>query len=85
MAELLRNVEGCDFVIAIAHMRLEEDLLVSNAITNSPGKANLIRSGYYHEILGHFRGDIDTEPGVIQQNISKTSLIYRGRVPDIER
>ena len=58
----LRIVEKCDIVIAITHMRLTEDIEVSQALRNynSPDRVDLILGGHDHELLRRYGGEEST-------------------------
>ncbi|EIM83023.1 Metallo-dependent phosphatase [Stereum hirsutum FP-91666 SS1] len=50
VAHILREREGADLVVAITHMRLEEDIKVSEACRSS---VDLILGGHDHDIVVH--------------------------------
>ncbi|KAK2841654.1 hypothetical protein FQN49_006042 [Arthroderma sp. PD_2] len=85
LAKHLRTVEGCDFVIAITHMRLAEDLSVSNATTDGEGRIDLLLGGHDHEVICRYLGDTDENPGCILQGMTDSdSLVRDGKTINVE-
>ncbi|KAK7946820.1 uncharacterized protein PG986_011141, partial [Apiospora aurea] len=61
----LRRVAGCDFVIAVTHMRLAEDVELSEALGGDGDAAmakderlDLILGGHDHDLLRRYGGDL---------------------------
>lgn len=85
LAWTLRVDERCDFVIAISHMRLTEDLEVANATMSADTKVDLILGGHDHQVLCRLAGDTDVDPEVIIQGKDNSELVVDGKVhPDAE-
>ncbi|KAM5496409.1 putative UDP-sugar diphosphatase [Microsporum canis] len=85
LAKHLRTVEGCDFVIAVTHMRLTEDLYVANTTLDGEERIDLLLGGHDHEVLCRSLGDIDDNPGSILQGITDSeSRIRDGETVHVE-
>lgn len=85
LALTLRVNERCDFVIAISHMRLTEDLEVANATMSADTKVDLILGGHDHQVLCRLAGDTDVDPEVIIQGKDNSDIVVDGKVhPDAE-
>ncbi|EFR02476.1 2,3-cyclic-nucleotide 2-phosphodiesterase [Nannizzia gypsea CBS 118893] len=85
LARHLRIVEGCDFVIAVTHMRLVEDLSVSNATLDGDERIDLLLGGHDHDVVCRMLGDTDDNPGIILQGITDSaSRIRNGEIVHIE-
>lgn len=85
LAWTLRVEERCDFVIAISHMRLTEDLEVANATTSADTKVDLILGGHDHQVLCRLAGDTNVDPEVIIQGKDNSEIVIDGKVhPDAE-
>ncbi|KAK8071154.1 2-3-cyclic-nucleotide 2-phosphodiesterase [Apiospora hydei] len=61
----LRRVAGCDFVIAVTHMRLAEDIELSEALggdgevaVDPDERLDLILGGHDHDLLRRYGGDL---------------------------
>lgn len=85
LAVHLRTVEGCDFVIAVTHMRLAEDLSVSNATLDGDGRIDLLLGGHDHDVVCRILGDTDDNPGTILQGIADSAArIRNGEIVHVE-
>ncbi|DAA76892.1 TPA_exp: putative 5'-nucleotidase [Trichophyton benhamiae CBS 112371] len=85
LAVRLRTVEGCDFVIAVTHMRLAEDLSVSNATLDGDGRIDLLLGGHDHDVVCRILGDTDDNPGIILQGITDSAArIRNGEIVHVE-
>ncbi|KAI1859841.1 hypothetical protein JX265_010290 [Neoarthrinium moseri] len=69
LAAHLRNSERCDFVIAVTHMRLAEDLKLSQATLSGDGKIDLILGGHDHYVLRRTHTDTNFDPSIIQPGV----------------
>ncbi|EAW13545.1 putative UDP-sugar hydrolase [Aspergillus clavatus NRRL 1] len=78
LARHLRVSEECDFVIAITHMRLAEDLKTANAAADGLTKVDLILAGHDHEVLHRFAGDTEEDTEVIRQGSRNEDLVRDG-------
>ena len=65
LVSFLRTVEGCDFVIAITHMPLVEDLALSEATLCDEERVDLILGGHDQQFLCRFVGEMNENPNVI--------------------
>lgn len=83
LARYLRTVEQCDFVIAITHMRLIEDLAVSNATVLGEERVDLLLGGHDHEVVCRFVGDVDDNPETILQSRLNQDIIEDGQVAEM--
>lgn len=66
----LRQTAKCDFVVALTHMRLAEDMEVSEALRTGPPqeRVDLLLGGHDHELLRRYGGEessLSTNPMVI--------------------
>ncbi|KAF3900196.1 2,3-cyclic-nucleotide 2-phosphodiesterase [Trichophyton interdigitale] len=85
LAVHLRTVEGCDFVIAVTHMRLAEDLSVSNATLDGDGRIDLLLGGHDHDVVCRILGDTDDNPGTILKGIADSAArIRNGEIVHVE-
>ncbi|KAL8735304.1 MAG: hypothetical protein Q9181_002844 [Wetmoreana brouardii] len=85
LAKALRLDQRCDFVIAITHMRLIEDLEVANATMDGESRVDLVLGGHDHQVLCRLVGDNNVDPEVILQGKISDNVMKNGRVhPDIE-
>ena len=84
LAKHLRTVEDCDFVIAITHMRLIEDLAVSNATVLGDERVDLLLGGHDHEVVCRFSNDVDDNPEVILQSRLNEDIVVDGQVAEIQ-
>lgn len=84
LAKHLRTVEGCDFVIALTHMRLVEDLAVSNATGHGEERVDLLLGGHDHEVVCRFAGDVSDDPSIILQGRANDDVIRHGQVANVE-
>lgn len=85
LAKTLRVDKGCDFVIAITHMRLMEDLEVANATAGGASRVDLVLGGHDHEVLCRLAGEENVKPEIIRQGKANHELIVDGQVhPNIE-
>lgn len=80
LARHLRTVEGCDFVIANTHMRLIEDLEVSNATQQDAERVDLLLGGHDHDVVCRFLGDKDDDPETIIEGKSNEEVVLNGKV-----
>lgn len=59
-AKYLRDEAGCDFVVALTHMRLAEDIEVAEATRSSGADhVDLLLGGHDHDTLRRFGGDVE--------------------------
>ncbi|KAK3191172.1 hypothetical protein K4F52_002758 [Lecanicillium sp. MT-2017a] len=58
--------EKCDFVIAVTHMRLVEDLAVSQSTLSGPEKVDLILGGHDHHVVRRDSSDSNPDPEILQ-------------------
>jgi 2',3'-cyclic-nucleotide 2'-phosphodiesterase (5'-nucleotidase family) len=80
----LRRVENCDVVIAITHMRLAEDLKVSQATTaHDDCRVDLLLGGHDHETVCRLAGDTCSDPTKIWQDTANEDIVKNGRVPAV--
>lgn len=80
-ARHLRQVENCDIVIAITHMRLTEDLKVSEATAvHDDCHIDLLLGGHDHETVCRFAGDTCSDPSTIRQYVANKDIVKNGRV-----
>ena len=84
LAKYLRIFEKCDFVVAVTHMRLAEDLKVSDATASGENKVDLILGGHDHEVVCRFAGDTDKNPEVIRQGCVNQDINRDGRIADVD-
>jgi len=68
VATHLRTVEKCDLVVAATHMRLAEDMLVSDATKKGEGRVDLLLGGHDHHVARRRSTDIDANPEVVDPN-----------------
>ena len=80
LARNLRIVEKCDFVIAITHMRLVEDLAVSVATLSGDEKVDLILGGHDHEVICRLAGDFNKDPSVMVEGRCDKNVVSQGLV-----
>lgn len=78
----LRLVEKCDFVVALTHMRLSEDLCVSEALCNfnDEFRVDLLLGGHDHNVLRRFEGDspsVASDPTQIQAGLSNEMVLQQ--------
>lgn len=66
-ARRLREREKCDLVIALTHMRLEEDIAVSKNTQAGSGRIDLLLGGHDHVIVQRATTDSDTNPNVARE------------------
>lgn len=84
LAKHLRTVEDCDFVIAITHMRLIEDLEVSNATVLGDERVDLLLGGHDHEVVCRFSSDVDDNPEIILQSRLNEDIVVDGQVAEMQ-
>ena len=84
MTRRLREVEKCDFVIAITHMRLKEDLEISNAVCDDRQRVDLILGGHDHEVICRLKGETECNPSIIRQGFENHTIIRDGSVHNVE-
>jgi hypothetical protein len=81
LARYLRQVQKCDVVIAITHMRLAEDLKVADATAAQDDcHINLLLGGHDHEVVCRVAGDTCSDASRIWQNAANDDIIRKGRV-----
>ncbi|KAF7161052.1 hypothetical protein CNMCM5623_006729 [Aspergillus felis] len=83
LARHLRLKEGCDFVIAISHSRLAEDIRTANAAAHGLAKVDLILGGHDHEVLHRFHGDTEEDSEIIQQGTRNEEILSSGVVDQV--
>ncbi|RHZ55741.1 bifunctional metallophosphatase/5'-nucleotidase [Aspergillus thermomutatus] len=83
LARYLRLNEGCDFVIAISHSRLAEDIRTANAAAYGAGKVDLILGGHDHEVLHRFHGDTEDDSEIIQQGTRNEDIVSDGVIDQV--
>ncbi|OKL64609.1 hypothetical protein UA08_00561 [Talaromyces atroroseus] len=66
VAAHLRRSEECDLVIAVTHMRLIDDLVVSNATLSGDERVDLVLGGHDHHVIRREPGDNNMDPETIQ-------------------
>ncbi|PVH94006.1 Metallo-dependent phosphatase [Periconia macrospinosa] len=74
----LRRVEKCDFVIAVTHMRLAEDLLVSEALRDpeDDARVDLLLGGHDHDLLRRYEGEGSyDDPTVIEARNPNSEVV----------
>lgn len=81
MAYHLRTVEKCDFVIAITHMRLAEDLEVANETeAQDEWHVDMLLGGHDHSVLSRLQDDCsDPDPQRICPGQSNAKIVCYGR------
>lgn len=85
LARHLRTVEQCDFVIALTHMRLTEDLAVSNATGYGDERVDLLLGGHDHNVVCRFADDTDENPEVILQGMTNSDYVNaEGKTINVE-
>jgi 5'-nucleotidase len=80
VAKHLRTTMKCDFVIALTHMRLTEDLGASSATQSGEEKIDLLLGGHDHHVVRRFAGDTEENPDIIQQGCLNDEMICNGEV-----
>ncbi|KAL3961233.1 hypothetical protein ACCO45_002756 [Purpureocillium lilacinum] len=62
-ARHLRQTAKCDFVVALTHMRLAEDIEVSEALRTGPlqERVDLLLGGHDHELLRRYGGEVSAQ------------------------
>ncbi|KAL7952827.1 2,3-cyclic-nucleotide 2-phosphodiesterase [Trichoderma compactum] len=65
----LRQKELCDLVIALTHMRLAEDIAVSQATADQDEKIDLVLGGHDHNVIRRAPGDDDIDANITQQGV----------------
>lgn len=83
LARHLRLNEGCDFVIAISHSRLAEDIRIANNAAHGIAKVDLILGGHDHEVLHRFHGDTEEDSEIIQQGTRNEDIVSNGVVDQV--
>lgn len=83
LVDFLRTVEGCDFVIAITHMPLVEDLALSEATLFDKERVDLILGGYDQQFLCRFAGEMNENPNIILEEKDVRHMLSQVRV-DVE-
>ncbi|KAK4064149.1 uncharacterized protein Triagg1_9128 [Trichoderma aggressivum f. europaeum] len=68
-ARHLRQKERCDLVIALTHMRLAEDIAVSQATADRDEKVDLLLGGHDHNVVRRAPGDDDIDANITQQGV----------------
>lgn len=84
LAKHLRTVENCDLVISVTHMRLIEDLAVSNATALGEERVDLLLGGHDHEVVCRFFGDVDENPETTLQGLLNKDIVKDGQVAGTE-
>ena len=56
-AIFLRRVEKCDFVVGITHMRVAEDIQVTEELFSGEKSIDLILGGHDHHVLRRYQGE----------------------------
>jgi len=84
MARHLRTVEMCDFIVAVTHMRLIEDLAVSRGTEYGLERIDLILGGHDHEVVQRREGDTDADPKHLAQGWQSGDDVRDGRAATSE-
>lgn len=63
-ARYLRESKKCDLVIALTHMRLAEDIAVSQNTRAGSGRVDLILGGHDHDVVQRSSTDSNNDPRV---------------------
>lgn len=85
LARYLRTVQECDFVIAVTHMRLTEDLSVSKATEYGDDRIDLLFGGHDHNVVCRFAGDTDENPEIMIQGMTNSDgATTEGKMIDVE-
>ncbi|EFR01299.1 2,3-cyclic-nucleotide 2-phosphodiesterase [Nannizzia gypsea CBS 118893] len=63
-ARYLRESVKCDLVIALTHMRLAEDVIVSQNTKDGSGRVDLILGGHDHDIVQRASTDFNNDPRI---------------------
>lgn len=72
-ALFLRRVENCDFVVAISHMRVAEDIQLSEELYHGEDSIDLILGGHDHDVLRRYKGECSKsclDPSLIDCSMS---------------
>ena len=69
LATHLRLSERCDLIIAVTHMRLSEDMKVSQATISGVERVDLILGGHDHHMIRTTMMDTEADPTVLQQDL----------------
>ncbi|GFF49434.1 hypothetical protein IFM58399_08553 [Aspergillus lentulus] len=83
LARYLRLNEGCDFVIAISHSRLAEDIRIAKNAAHGIAKVDLILGGHDHEVLHRFHGDTEEDSEIIRQGTRNEDIVSDGVVDQV--
>ncbi|KAK8850996.1 Trifunctional nucleotide phosphoesterase protein YfkN [Apiospora arundinis] len=79
MARHLRRTEKCDVVIAITHMRLAEDILVSNSSESYDDyRVDLLLGGHDHGTVCRFAGDTCSDASTIREGTLNQDIVEKG-------
>ncbi|KAK7999472.1 2-3-cyclic-nucleotide 2-phosphodiesterase [Apiospora arundinis] len=79
MARHLRRTEKCDVVIAITHMRLAEDILVSNSTESYDDyRVDLLLGGHDHGTVCRFAGDTCSDASTIREGTLNQDIVEKG-------
>lgn len=85
LARYLRTVQECDFVVAVTHMRLAEDLAVSRATAYGDDRIDLLLGGHDHNVVCRFADDTDENPEVILQGMTHSDYVNaEGKTINVE-
>ncbi|KAM5442202.1 putative UDP-sugar diphosphatase [Microsporum ferrugineum] len=68
-ARHLREHEKCDLVIALTHMRLLEDMAVSQHTKSGSGRIDLILGGHDHNVVQRAFTDSNIDPSIARQGV----------------
>lgn len=71
-------------MIAVTHMRLGEDLAVSDATAHGDEKVDLLLGGHDHEVACRFAGDKDDRPEVILEGRQNEDVAVNGQLTPVE-
>lgn len=80
VAQHLRTVDQCDFVIAVTHMRLADDLLVSDATNGGDELVDLLLGGHDHDVVQRSAGSRCADPARISEGYSNEEMTKQGQV-----
>lgn len=72
-ARYLRESKKCDLVIALTHMRLAEDIAVSQNTKTGSGRIDLILGGHDHDIVQRSSTDSNNDPRAHHQGSTPDS------------
>ncbi|EGE04604.1 5'-nucleotidase [Trichophyton equinum CBS 127.97] len=72
-ARYLRESKKCDLVIALTHMRLAEDIAVSQNTRAGSGRVDLILGGHDHDVVQRSSTDSNNDPRVHRPGLTSGS------------